>query len=259
MKLIEPKVLLIGETRAVRDGVDAFLAELGAQDWISGSDSDSEALVELAGRVCYRSFKPGLNPNVTRIRTDSGDYFENIIRSGDGSVLEHGFLNFAFLNISRICAMELIRHRVGVSISQESLRYVRVTDLPIWIPPGLSDRQRELWLDGVKTAEEHYLGLCETVEWDILTMPQKKVLTSAFRRMLPDGMATHVIWGANHRTIRHVIEQRTAETAEVEIRDLFDRVAKIVTTRYPLIYQDFSSTTLADGTTTWKPALRSKV
>ena len=29
---------------------------------------------------------------------------------------------------------ELVRHRVGTSISQESLRFVRLDDLPFWFP-----------------------------------------------------------------------------------------------------------------------------
>jgi hypothetical protein len=39
--------------------------------------------------LCYRSWEPGLNPNVTKIRRDRKAYFDNILKSGHGSILEH--------------------------------------------------------------------------------------------------------------------------------------------------------------------------
>ena len=81
----------------------------------------------------------------------------------------------------------------------------------------------------------------------------KKRITSALRRILPDGMATSIIWTANHRTIRHVITMRTAEGAEVEIRYVFDKVARIMKEKFPLIYADFEYTELDDKTRSWRP------
>src|SRR3954470_18901298 len=54
------------------------------------------------GRMCYRSWAPGLNPNVTRVRADSTAYLENILRSAHGSVLEHANYSFVFHNVSRV-------------------------------------------------------------------------------------------------------------------------------------------------------------
>ena len=62
---------------------------------------------------------------------------------------------------------------------------------------------------------------------------------------------------ADHRfppvTIRHVIAMRTAESAEVEIRFVFDKVARMMKERFPLIYHDFEYTELEDKTRTWRP------
>jgi thymidylate synthase ThyX len=46
---------------------------------------------------------------------------------------------------------------------------------------------------------------------------------------------------------------RTAESAEVEIRFVFDKVAKMMKERFPLIYQDFEYTELDDKTRSWRP------
>jgi thymidylate synthase (FAD) len=70
---------------------------------------------------------------------------------------------------------------------------------------------------------------------------------------MPDGIATSIIWTANHRTIRHVIAMRTAESAEVEIRNIFDKVARMMKERFPLIYDDFEYVELDDNTRSWKP------
>ena len=84
-------------------------------------------------------------------------------------------------------------------------------------------------------------------------------MTSALRRILPDGLATNVIWSANHRTLRWVIEMRTDPSAEVEIRMVFDQIAQICKRDYPNLYQDFFRKELPDGTGSWKPSLRSKI
>jgi len=217
------------------------------------------ALIEFAGRICYESYEPGLNPNVTKIREDPKEYFKNILLKGDGSILEHQQVSFALLHISRVCSHEIVRHRVGTAISQESLRYVRPRDIGFWLPDELDDDQKDRMKRAVLDAEAAYRELEKGIRWDALGMDAKKRLTSALRRILPDGMATHMIWTANHRTLRWVIEMRTDPAAEVEIRMVFDQIAQICVHDYPEIYQDFRATDLPDGTHAWKPALRSKV
>ena len=263
MKLTKPLVMKLAETRidprGMRGLLDALgVTEAGARRFLEMPDN-AETLIEIAGRLCYESFEVGLNPNVTKIRGSNKAYVENILRKGDGSVVEHGTVSFAFLNVSRILTHELVRHRVGVAISQESLRYVRLREVKMWLPDELSDDQKEAMIRGAKQSEEAYLNLCESVPWDKMNMEQKKRMTSALRRILPDGLATNVIWTANHRTIRWVVEMRTDPSAEIEIRMLFDQVGEICKREYPNMYQDFERVELPDGTGSWKPTFRSKI
>src|SRR5467141_2996277 len=136
MKPTKPMVIKIGETRIDRAGVKEMLKAVGVSR--EGAPDNGETLVELAGRVCYESFEVGLNPNVTRIRLNPKDYFGNLLRKGDGSVTEHAMVSFALIGVSRILTHELVRHRVGIAVSQESLRYVRPPELKFWIPDELS-------------------------------------------------------------------------------------------------------------------------
>jgi thymidylate synthase ThyX len=46
---------------------------------------------------------------------------------------------------------------------------------------------------------------------------------------------------------------RTAEAAEVEIRYVFDKVARTMKEKFPLIYADFEHTELPDKTRSWRP------
>ncbi len=259
MEFVEPQVYLIAESKIDFEQLNAMLASVGhdtATSWLArtkqASKSEGELLTEVAGRVCYKSFGVGLNPNVTKIRESSHDYIDNTLSKGDGSIFEHASCTFAFLNVSRVFTHELVRHRVGVAISQESLRYVRPTQLRFWLPPELQDKKKDV-KSIVEHVEKDYRGLEDSFAWDKMNFDVKKRITSALRRIVPDGMATSMVWTANHRTIRHVIAMRTTEAAEVEIRFVFDKVARIMKERFPLIYHDFEYTELEDKTRSWRP------
>ena len=105
MRATKPIVIKIGETRIDREGIRQMLAALGVSregsTRFEKAPDNGETLIELAGRICYESFEVGLNPNVTKIRLDPKDYFENLLRKGDGSVAEHGLVNFVMIEIGR--------------------------------------------------------------------------------------------------------------------------------------------------------------
>src|SRR5205823_11995019 len=139
MRNVRPIVIKIGETFVHPEALGRVLAEVGASETASSKflgthGSDGQTLIEFAGRICYESYEPGLNPNVEGIRDEPSEYFKNILLRGDGSILEHSQISFAFLNIRRVCSHEIVRHGVGTAISQESLRYVRPRELGFWIP-----------------------------------------------------------------------------------------------------------------------------
>jgi thymidylate synthase (FAD) len=210
-------------------------------------------LVEFSGRACYRSWEPGLNPNVTKIRSDRREYFANILGSGHGSVLEHANYSFAIHNCSRVMTHELVRHRAGSAFSQESLRYVRLTDIGFRVPPALEPlRGRVLGI--VEQLEEFQRSAAAELGIEDGRVPfhVKKEVTSALRRLAPIGLSTDIVWTANARTLRHVIEMRTAAGAEEELRLVFDKIARIVLVEAPLLFQDFAR----DETGAWVPEHR---
>jgi thymidylate synthase (FAD) len=257
-----PSVFLIARPQVDVEAMGAYLRDVGGESWLerriaeaegatpspevgetaAGAGLDhGELLVEFAGRACYRSWEPGLNPNVSRVRSDRREYFANILRSAHGSVLEHANYSLAFRNVSRVFTHELVRHRAGSAFSQESLRYVRLTDIGFRIPPALEPLRGQV-LSIVEQLEEFQVSAAKELGVDAEGVPfrVKKEVTSALRRLAPIGLSTDIIWTANARTLRHVIEMRTAEGAEEELRLVFDKVARLMLAEAPDLFQDFS-------------------
>ena len=243
-----PQVFLIARPSIDVEGMRGYLADVGGESWLQRRLDESEEppnagelLVEFGGRACYRSWEPGLNPNVTRVRTDQREYFANILRSAHGSVLEHANYSFALRNVSRTFTHELVRHRAGSAFSQESLRYVRLTDIGFRVAPAL-EPIRERVLSLVEQLEEFQVSAAAELGIDDDGVPfhVKKEVTSALRRLAPIGLSTDIVWTANARTLRHVIEMRTAPGAEEELRVVFDTIARTMQAEAPGLFQDFS-------------------
>lgn len=260
MRETTPSVFLIARPSIDLGAVRAYLQSVGGTSWLERRLADpgdppngAQMLVEFCGRACYRSWEPGLNPNVTRIREDQHEYLGNLLSSLHGSVLEHANYTFAFRNVSRVFTHELVRHRAGSAFSQESLRYVRLTELGVRVPSAL-EPIREQVVNIVEQLEEFQLSAAKQLGLDDEGVPfaVKKEVTSALRRLAPIGLSTDIIWTANVRTVRHVIEMRTAAGAEEELRLVFDDVAQMMYEEAPGLFQDFQRD--ADGS--WLPRYR---
>jgi thymidylate synthase (FAD) len=247
MRRVEPEVFLVGESRLDSKEIRRFLKSIKAEEWYDKNQATgdgSEMLTEVMGRLCYKSWAPGLNLNVTKIREGNSDYIGNILKQKHGSVIEHGSTNWILNDVSRVFTHEAVRHRAGVAFSQESLRYVRMDDFGIWLPkdPVLTPEIVALCEDKVR-ADEAFCGeLSRRLGLDDPKTPFsfKKKWTSFVRRFAPQGMATAIGVTINFRAMRHVIEMRTSDGAEVEIRLVFDKIARICKERWPALMQDFS-------------------
>jgi thymidylate synthase (FAD) len=261
MRRVQPKVFLIGETKVHLDGMANYLSHLGggAIEWLdrymdsSPRPSEPELLSEFYGRLCYRSWKPGLNANVKKVREGNDVYLDNVLKVKHGSVIEHAVVNLVFADVSRIFTHELVRHRAGVAISQESLRFVRLTDLGLWLPPEAESQPWlvELFEKTFKNLEEIQLMMAERLglDDDGKQFNEKKVLTSMMRRLAPEGLATTIGASFNFRALRHVLTMRSPQGAEVEIRLVIDQVGKMCKERWPNLFADFER----ESNGTWTP------
>lgn len=234
------RVMIISRPSIDIEAIRCYLESIGGVDWLDNiGGPDGEILAEFAGRLCYKSWVAGLNPNVTRIRKNRKEYLENILKQRHGSILEHINYTFLFTGISRICTHELVRHRAGVAISQESQRYVRYTGLPDIVLGQIDDQDllKEIE-DLMQHIDRVYSRGAKLIDGEG-SFSIKKSMTSDLRRILPQGITTAVLWTANVRALRHIIEMRTSRSAEWEIRQLFDRVARLMIAECPLLFGDF--------------------
>jgi thymidylate synthase (FAD) len=249
---IQPKVYLAASSMTEYFGsnincLSEFLADINHKNWDSNSESESDTLLEIAGRLCYRSFsvydennKCGTNQNVTRIREDNKEYIQNIIKQHHGSVLEHSNVSLIFHNVSRVFTHELVRHRAGMAYSQESLRYVRLDELKFWIPEEVKENEKlySIYKETVEYLENIQSKLNEIVNLDKMSFDEKKKWTSRFRRLAPIGLATSILVTGNIRAWRHIINMRGNKHAEEEIKLVMDQVVPILKKISPASFDD---------------------
>lgn len=246
MQIKKPKVYILASTQ-LTNGFEDFLKDNDIK-WRPENDiSPAEALTELSGRMCYESWpkEDGTfdNKNISKIREGNDVYIQNVINSGHGSIFEHSTVSFLFNNVTRVFTHELVRHRVGTAFSQTSGRYVRANDISLYIPEIIqeNDKAKEIFVDVTKYIEDAVHELEKVYDINsIKDFATKKILTSAFRRIAPNGQCNNIVFTANHRTLRHLIELRTSIHAEIEIREVFDIVAKLMKNKFSNIYQDMS-------------------
>ena len=115
---------------------------------------------------------------------------------------------------------------------------MRLTDIGFRRHRRWSRRER---VEHRRAVEERHVSAARELGIDEEGVPfhVKKEVTSALRRLAPIGLSTDIVWTANARTLRHVIEMRTAEGAEEELRLVFDLVARVMRAEAPNLFQDF--------------------
>ena len=253
VRIVTPRAFLIAETKVDYATMDRALLSLGVEGWTSDAITDADLLVEFAGKSCYMSFDTSLNQNLTKVGgRNNHDYIQQgIIASKHGSVLEHASVTFFLVNVSRVVTHEIVRHRTGTAYSQTSGRYVRNDEISYYIPKDIYDYDEgghvlATFTDAFRQMEENIRKLASASNIDSKPFNLKKRLTSAFRRIIGNGQANHIVVTANHRAWRHMIEMRTDPHAEEEIRVIFADISRQLRERFPTIYAD-AQISVVDG------------
>lgn len=212
--------------------------------WI-GESTDGERLAEFAGRLCYMSQK---NPAGRTTR----DYLENIKKQGHGSVLEHANYSLLLEGISRSLTHELVRHRAGFAYSQLSQRYVDESEAQFVMPPAMiGDEPLEAaWRAQVESAQASYVALVDSLmtryAWVDDKVHRRKMAREAARGVLPNSTETKIVVTGNARAWRTMLELRSSEAAELEIRRMAVTVLRVLQAEAPAFFSDFEIYTAGD-------------
>lgn len=289
VKVIDhPGVYLVGFTRMHDEGVKRFLDNhgiTGYKPWglpreggspecpggaigtmypgeRNGRGTDSELLVELAGRLCYMSYD---RPRPGGLQA----FIANLVKEGHGSVFEHPHYSFILSGVSRNLTLEGNRHRT-FSISQLSGRFVDAAEVGFVMDPDLSGNEtdRIAWAKACRSAFDDYeAGFRRKYDFQLAkwrsadvasrsaTVPgptiDRKLIKKTRERardILPGCLETRVLYTVNTRAIRFIFEKRCHTDAAFEIRRAFNGVYSALKAHDPKLFEDFSETALDDGT-----------
>jgi thymidylate synthase (FAD) len=203
-----------------------------------GPSTDGERLAEFAGRLCYMSQSNPAN-RATR------EYLENIKRQRHGSVLEHANYTLLIEGVSRSLTHELVRHRAGFAYSQLSQRYVDESDAAFVVPPAIlgDEALEKTWKAEIDRALAAYVRLVgelmEQYSWIPDRVHRRKMAREAARGVLPNSTETKIVVTANARAWRTMLELRSGEGADLEIRRMAIAVLRILQAEAPGFFSDF--------------------
>src|SRR6056297_4155896 len=119
---------------------------------INYSDN-TEKNVALAARLCYS--EDGAEELEAKMsQEDMNNLVRKVVGLGHYSTLEHTYFYFHIV-CSRVTSHQLVRHRIGVSYSQRSQRYVKEDDFDYIMPPKISENKKassdfEEWMEAGK-------------------------------------------------------------------------------------------------------------
>ena len=206
-------------------------------NWM-GESTDGERLAEFAGRLCYMSQR---NPASRTTR----EYLENIKRQGHGSVLEHANYTLLLEGVSRSLTHELVRHRAGWAFSQLSQRYVDESEANFVVPPAIIGDEALVatWQAQIEEAQRTYVRLVDELMtrygWVADKVHRRKMAREAARGVLPNSTETKIVVTGNARAWRTMLELRSAEGAEAEIRRMAIAALRVLQAEAPAFFCDF--------------------
>jgi len=192
---------------------------------------EPERTVVAAALLCYQKGSPEeawerAGKEKLRLRL-----FEELVRQGHGSTLEHPSFTFGIEGISRACSHQLVRHRLA-SYNQQSQRYVDVGDPDYFVKPdSLAD-------DGGRF--EEVLGQTvayyrETIERFAEKGKKGEQAQEDARYIIPNAGKTNLIWTTNLRNLLHVSHVRLCSRAQWEIRRMMHACRRAMEGPFPLI------------------------
>ncbi len=186
----------------------------------------------LAGHTCHSPMAP---QELYRDPVDSGKMaklVDFLINAKHLSVLEHCSMTFAVSGVSRALLAQYSRHRIGVSLSVQSQRYVseRSSGGSIFdhvIPPTVmaSPEAMDVFLKAMDLCQDAYDKLIDC-----------KVPREDARFVLPNAACTNFVTTLNLRSFLDVYDKRVnVKGAQWEIRDLLLEMGRLIVEKEPWI------------------------
>jgi thymidylate synthase (FAD) len=195
-------------------------------------------VISMAYRLCYAS-EP---------KADNEPYIRSKIKLGHTSVIEHASVTIS-INTNIGVSREIMRHRIGVSPTEQSTRYCNFANdkfgneitviVPVWFendivcvdgmikPKDNASEEFILWYNGCHLAENTYLDLIK-----IGQKPQQA------RENLPLATQTRILMTMTIRAWRHFFELRCSKTAHPNMINLAASILGGFKMALPVFFDD---------------------
>lgn len=123
------------------------------------------------------------------------------------------------------CTHQLVRHRIGVSYSQQSQRYCTFDKGFNYVIPPNINRDPELL--------EKYREVMASINDAYQFFLEHNIKAEDARMVLPNACATNLTVSLNLRALMHFCEERMCTCAQGEIRQMARSMAKLITDKIP--------------------------
>lgn len=203
---------------------------------------DPERVVAAAAKMCYSKSGPDdIMNNLTPENTEK--FLNRLISMGHESPIEHISFTFGVEGVSRSLLAQLTRHRIA-SYSVKSQRYVEEDNFNYVVPPEIEKNERAMaiYKETMDNILKSYNELTEILYDSHKTetdekAARKKAIEDA-RFVLPNACETKLVMTFNARSLLNFFSERCCERAQWEIRELANRMLKIVKEIAPVIFKN---------------------
>lgn len=238
VRIVEPRVQLIGYT-VYKPPMDVDSADPNKLQLppLTGKRTWGEAIIEFAGRCCYRSWERK-NPSTATIE----GYLANIIDHKHWSVLRHASATFYITGVSRSFSHEMVTH-AHLARSQESQRYVPADKINVVLPPlirdwpGIRDETGDYnaneFSEMVRFTRNTYEKLVRIFE---AAGHRGKKAREAARGVLPNCVETRMTVTGNYQAWLEFLIKRDSPHADAEFRIIAQMIWAHLTSLAPNIF-----------------------
>jgi len=187
---------------------------------------EPDRVVAISARLCYS--KIGISELAEKLTDDKiRDLLKKLESSGHLSPFEHANFTFGIEGISRVTSHQLVRHRIA-SYSQQSQRYVKMSDGEFVIPPSIKKNS---------SASELVYNLNDMAMSVYNKLIQLGIPEEDARYILPQGITTKIIVTMNARELLHFFNLRCCLRAQWEIRAMANLMLRKVKEVAPIIFE----------------------
>lgn len=205
---------------------------------ILATTPDPMRLIWTAARTCYSALAPAaLWESAPEDREEMLRLVRKIFSSRHHSVVEHCAVTYAVSGVSRTLLAQYTRHRVGISFSVQSQRYVSERSsrneglFGAVVPPTISANPEasRLYRSTLADIQGAYDRLTE------LGVPKEDA-----RFVLPGGAETNLVTTLNYRSLLELYNKRVATPgAQWEIKEMVRLMAERLVEREPWLAEFF--------------------